>query len=102
MVDAQTFGVLVTAVSVSVAAVYYVMTLRVQQTNMKHTLETRQAQFFIQFYQNGFGTVEGLKRWIEILHYEFKDYDEFEEKYGSENNLRPALRGCSVGTSSTL
>jgi hypothetical protein len=79
LVDAQTISLVFGGLSVGVAAIYYVY-------NMRTTLQTRQAQFFIQFYQNGFGTVEGLKRWIEILHYEFKDNDEFEEKYGSENN----------------
>lgn len=79
MVDAQTISLVFGGLSVGVAAIYYIY-------NMRTTLQTRQAQFFIQFYQNGFSNVEGLKRWIEILHYEFKDYDEFEEKYGSENN----------------
>jgi hypothetical protein len=45
MVDIQTVGVLVSAASVSVAVIYYVMTLRVQQDNMKNTLETRKLSY---------------------------------------------------------
>jgi hypothetical protein len=50
MVDAQTIGVLVTASSVTVAAVYYMFTLRTNQRNYKATLETRQAQLFMQLF----------------------------------------------------
>ena len=82
----QSLSYVAAAIGVCVAAYYYIMTLRLTQSNLKQTLETRQAQFFMQFYQNGFGNVEGLERWIDLLHYDFKDYDEFEEKYGSENN----------------
>jgi hypothetical protein len=39
------------ALGVCIAAIYYVMTLRVQQENMKNTLETRQAQLFTGLYQ---------------------------------------------------
>ncbi|MGD0804553.1 MAG: hypothetical protein ABSA11_10840 [Candidatus Bathyarchaeia archaeon] len=48
MVDAQTIGVLVTAASVTVAAIYYIFTLRINQRNLKANLETRQAQFMNQ------------------------------------------------------
>lgn len=50
MVDAQTIGVLVTAASVTVAAIYYVLTLRTNQRNLKTTLETRQAQLLMNVY----------------------------------------------------
>jgi hypothetical protein len=51
MIDAQTVGVLATAASVTVAAVYYIFTLRINMKtqelalkNQQQTLETRQAQ----------------------------------------------------------
>jgi transcription antitermination factor NusG len=47
LVDAQTVGVLVTAASVTVAAIYYVLTLRTNQRNIKANLETRQTQLFM-------------------------------------------------------
>jgi hypothetical protein len=51
MVDVQTIGVVVTAASVSVAAIYYVLTLRTNQRNLKANLDTRQAQLYMQLYQ---------------------------------------------------
>jgi hypothetical protein len=51
MVDAQTIGVLVTAASVTVAVIYYSLTLRTNQRNIKTTLETRQAQLFMEVYK---------------------------------------------------
>ena len=72
MVDVQTIGVLVTAASVSVAAIYYAFTLRINMRNQElmlkaqetstrtqelalktqqQNLETRQAQLLIGIYQ---------------------------------------------------
>jgi hypothetical protein len=57
MVEVQTIGIVVTAISVSLAAIYYTFTLRInmktQQLALKsqeQTLETRQTQFFMQIY----------------------------------------------------
>ena len=51
MVDVQTIGVLVIPTSVTIAAIYYTITLRTSQKNMRATLETRQAQLFMQMYE---------------------------------------------------
>jgi hypothetical protein len=85
MVDAQTIGVLVTAASVTVAAVYYIMTLRVQQRNVKTNIESRQIQLLTQLSQPAM-SYEGQKRYLEYMNIEWKDYDDFENKYGSDNN----------------
>ena len=74
MTDVQTIGVLITAASVSVAAIYYIMTLRVQQTNMKLTLETRQAQFMMQL-NDSMTNVEVYKDWLELMNMEWTDLD---------------------------
>jgi hypothetical protein len=42
MVDAQTIGVLVTAASVTVAAIYYIFTLRINMKTQEFTLKARQ------------------------------------------------------------
>jgi hypothetical protein len=86
MVDVQTIGVLVTAASVSVAAIYYIMTLRVQQMNMKHTLETRQTQVFMNIFDR-FNDRQIMKAWNSVaMDMQYRDYDEFLEKYGWEEN----------------
>jgi hypothetical protein len=64
LVDVQTVGVLVTAASVSVAAIYYIFTLRTNQKNLKMNLETRQAQLFMQMY-----TTHELRVQVEVERY---------------------------------
>ena len=95
MVDAQTIGVLVTTASVTVAAIYYIMTLRVQQTNMKHTLETRQAQFMMQLNES-MTNVESWKNWIELMNMEWTDLDDFERKWGTGGNPEAAAKRFSI------
>jgi hypothetical protein len=80
MVDAQTIGVLVTATSVTVAAVYYIMTLRAQQMNMKNTLETRQAQILMNLYER-WNEPSFQNTWFETIYWEYSDYDDFIKKY---------------------
>jgi len=95
LVDAQTIGILVTAASVTVAAVYYVMTLRTQQRNMKLTLETRRVNL-IDSITTRIVNVEGMRRYFELMNYEWKDYEDFENKYGSDNNIDSAAKRYSV------
>jgi hypothetical protein len=46
----QTIGILLTGLTVSIAAIYYTMTLRYTRRNQELQLETRQAQLFMQVY----------------------------------------------------
>jgi hypothetical protein len=79
MVDAQTIGVLVTAASVSVAAIYYIMTLRSQQKNMKATLQTREAQLFMMLYSKT-SSEEFSRHLINMLTVEWNSYEDFKAK----------------------
>jgi predicted Holliday junction resolvase-like endonuclease len=79
MVDAQTVGVLVTAASVSVAAIYYVMTLRSQQRNMKATLQTREAQLFMTLHSNT-SSEEFSRHLINIHSAKWNSYEDFKAK----------------------
>ncbi|MGD0805643.1 MAG: hypothetical protein ABSA11_16400 [Candidatus Bathyarchaeia archaeon] len=76
MVDAQTIGVLVTATSVTVAAIYIM--------NLRETRKTRKMQF-LQQNLTSLG-VEGYKQYVTLMNMEWRDYDDFERKYGSDNN----------------
>ncbi|MGD0805456.1 MAG: hypothetical protein ABSA11_15460 [Candidatus Bathyarchaeia archaeon] len=91
MVDAQTIGVLVTATSVTVAAVYYIMTLRTQRMNMKNTLETRRIGV-VQNMMTALSSFEGQKAGIETANFEWKDYEDFERKYGTDNDVDAAAK----------
>ena len=81
MVDIQTIGVLATAASVTVAAIYYIFTLRTNQRNLKTNLETRQAQLFMQLYDK-VSEPEFLINWQAALKAEWSSFDEYMQKYG--------------------
>ena len=71
-----------TATSVTIAAIYYILTLRTNQRNIKMNLETRQAQLFMQLYTT-FTSYEFKTKWHEIMHvWEWKDYEDYWAKYG--------------------
>jgi len=88
MVDLQTLSVILAATSVVIAATYYILTLR-------NTRLTRQAQLFMQLYQN-FTSQELHKNHLELLNYEWDDYDDFERKYGSDTNLESYSKRASL------
>jgi hypothetical protein len=85
----QTMGILLTAITVSIAAIYYTMTLRYTRRNQDLQLETRQAQLFTQIALTQVKP-EVLSDYFEILNWEWEDYADFERKYGSDNNLARA------------
>ena len=61
---------------------YYVMTVRNAQKNQRMAEESRQ----IQIIQGYLQAEEDFRRMIELLNMEWTDYDDFERKYGSDNN----------------
>jgi len=88
MVDLQTISVMLAATSIVIAASYYILTLR-------NTRLTRQAQLFMQLYQN-FTSQDLHKNHIEMLNYEWEDYDDFERKYGSDYNIDSYSKRASL------
>jgi hypothetical protein len=90
MVDLQTIGVLMTGVSVTVAAVYYIFTLRInmktQQLALKsqelalkaqqQSQETRQAQLFMGIYQTFYSPAFAENEFI-LTQTEMKNMDDY-------------------------
>lgn len=74
---------------------YYVMTVRNAQRNQQHQLETRQAQLFTQLAL-GITTTEGMRKYMEVLNWEWEDYHDFEMKYGSDNNPQAFAMRMSI------
>jgi len=95
LVEIQAAYYMVAATGVLVAAIYYVMTLRTTQRNMKQTLETRRIGLVDSLITRTIN-VEGYKRFFELLRYEWKDYEDFELKYGSENNVEAAAKRFAI------
>ena len=84
MVDYSTLSIVFTGLSISIAAFYYIMTLRNTQRNQQLQLETRQVQLFMSIYN---GWDEKLSNALyEIMSWEWEDFDDFWEKYGWMHN----------------
>jgi len=86
MVDISTVSIVIASAGVLVAATYYVLQIR-------HQSRMRQTDVFWRIFQS-FNTKEFLEAWFKIFNLEFKDYDEFVEKYGqpfSEGSVPTAL-----------
>jgi len=87
LVDLQTIGVLATAASVSVAAIYYIFTLRINQRVLKTTLETRQVQLFMDIYKT-YSSKEFQKDREQMqIFWNFEGVRDFVDKYGAGANL---------------
>src|SRR3990170_4039742 len=92
LVEIQAAYYMVAATGVLVAAVFYILNLRVSQRNQELSLkaqqqsaETRQAQLFLQLYSQYYN-----KDWVAALHkvnfeIKFKGFDDFWENYGPSN-----------------
>ena len=77
MFDAQTIIDLLTPLSITIGVIYYVMVLRNQN-------KTRQIQLLMQLSDRR--NEETSRKGLELLEMEWTDYDDFERKYGSDNN----------------
>jgi hypothetical protein len=82
----QSISYMAGALGVCIAAIFYVLNLRISQRNMRQTLETRKLQF-VTSITSQLLSEEGQRRYGELLNMEWKDYDDFERKYGSDYNL---------------
>lgn len=76
---------------------YYVMTVRNTRRNQELQLETRQAQLFMQIFNRQY-EIDQRKSLHLLNNIEYKDSDDFNEKYGSENNPDTYFRVESLGT----
>ena len=104
MVDLSEISIVLAGLSVSFAALEYVLNLRstqknmkIQLENMKATLDTRQAELFIGLYQR-YTDIEFWRSWNEIGTWEFKDFDDYQAKYGAETNPEGNLKANVVAS----
>ena len=74
---------------------YYVLTVRTNLRNMRQTLETRQISLIDNIVTRSMGE-QGFKNYFELLRYEWENFEDFEKKYGSENNLEATAKRFSV------
>ena len=81
----QSASYVAAAIGVCVAAFYYVLTLRVQQENLKETTRNRRATFTYNIMQP-FTTKEFAKDWLNILAMRWDSFEDFQKKYDSRVN----------------
>jgi hypothetical protein len=86
MVTIETLSIVFTGISISLAAFYYINTLRNTRKNQELQLETRQTQLFMDIFKTW--ASKEFQRDLEQMRYtwEFDGFDDFFEKYGVENN----------------
>jgi len=98
MVDAQTISIVFAGLSIGLAAIYYMLTLRNSQRAQRLQLETRQAQLLMQLFTRL--NERGLHDQISeiLVRWEWSDFVEFMEKYGPENNFEGYNTFSMVGT----
>jgi len=94
LAEIQAAYYMVAATGVLVAAIYYVLNLRIGQRNQElslkaqeQTLDTRQAQLFMQIFNN-FYSQGYRKSLMELLSdsWTWTDFDDFLKKYGPDTN----------------
>ncbi|MDH5199585.1 MAG: hypothetical protein OEW93_01755 [Candidatus Bathyarchaeota archaeon] len=89
MADLQTIQAIsqvMTAVGVVAAASYYILMVRNTIQNQQLTLETRQAQLFMQVYDR-WNSSEFIKFWFEFIEADFEEYE-----LGIDRELDIAIR----------
>ena len=86
MIDYQTLSIVFTGLSISIAAFYYINTLRNAQ-------KTRQIQMFMQLYESKYDQ-EGLEALFTLMYLEWEDFDDYMEKYShvTGNNKISVMR----------
>ena len=88
MVDLQTVSVSLAALSFSMAAVYYILTIR-------HNRKTRQVQLFMQLFDK-MHSREFMMSLHEVYHYEWDSYQQYNECYGPVSNPDAFAKVASV------
>jgi hypothetical protein len=78
LAEIQAAYYMVAATGVLVAAAFYILNLRMSQ----RTLRINVTNNLLQTYQSE----EGQKSFLDLMYYEWSDYEDFDRKYGSKNN----------------
>jgi hypothetical protein len=78
----QTVSIVVASTGLLIAAIYYALQLRHQTRARQDMVKTRQAEILMKLH-SAFTTKEMCEAALKYMSTEYKDYDDFVEKYGS-------------------
>ena len=85
MASFEFLAIMFTGIGLMVSVLYYTFTLQNANKTQQQQLETRQAQLYMQVF-NKFETRENIDILMDLLEWNFSDYDDFQRKYGKESN----------------
>ena len=85
MIDFQTILTYLTLISVPVGVFYHIMALANTRRNQELTLENRNAQLLMIIYDK-YTETELMKQQVEILNSDWKDIEDFWNRYGPQTN----------------
>ncbi len=74
---------------------YYVLTVRATRKNQQQQLETRQISLIDNIVARCMSE-QGFRNYFELLRYEWNDFEDFENKYGSEFNVEATAKRFST------
>jgi len=77
VVDIQTVSIAIASAGVLVAAIYYMLTLR-------YNVMARRMEL-CRLVTSDLGSEQGCQRYATMMNMEWKDYEDFREKYGYSN-----------------
>jgi hypothetical protein len=85
LVEIETVSIVFTGLSISLAAFYYISTLRNAQKTQQLQLETRQTQLFMQIYNQGPNNRTFIDAWNRVQHMKYNNLQEFLDETDYEN-----------------
>lgn len=85
MASLEIIALVLTGLCLTVSLFYHANILNNANKTQQLQLETRQAQLYTQMIQEFFDE-KYMKKNIHMLKMWWEDYDDFERKYGSDNN----------------
>ena len=88
LVVLQSFSYIAGAISVVLGVIYYAINLREQRRNGRITLANSLTQRM--------ETYDFHRTYADLLYYKWKDYDDYEKKYGSDNNIDSYAKRLSM------
>ena len=84
MIDIQTISIVIAAASIVIGVSDSILRSRYAREERRRELETRQAQLFMQIFDN-FHQPEFLDKFADFLTWHWNDYKDFMERYGPKN-----------------
>ena len=98
MLDIPSISAVVAAIGVMVGVAFAYLEVRNLAKQRETDVETRQAELFMQIYDHYYREDFLIDENEILFHWEWKDFEDFWQKYGPETNPKAFSKWDSVGT----